>query len=81
MIDNLRRSKITWHCRRGMLELDLLLAQVLDHQLERMSAEQIDGFENLLTYTDPELYAWLMGYEEPPEGEVRIIVEFIKSGS
>lgn len=81
MLDTLRRSKITWHCRRGMLELDLLLTQVLERQLDNMTAEQIDLFENLLSFTDPELYAWLMGYEEPPEGEVRTIVEFIKSGN
>lgn len=79
MVEKTHRSKIIWHCRRGMLELDLLLTQIIEKRLDIMSAEQIALFEHLLTHTDPEIYAWLMGHEEPPEGEVRKIVKFIQS--
>lgn len=80
-MEKIRKSKIIWHCRRGMLELDLLLTAVIDHQLDSMSEEHVVLFEKLLTYTDPELYAWLMGHEAAPQGEVATIVEYITSRS
>ena len=64
-----------------MLELDLLLTSVIEHELDSMSEKNLVLFEKLLTYTDPELYAWLMGHQTPPKGEVASIVEFIKSRS
>ncbi|MCC5792531.1 MAG: succinate dehydrogenase assembly factor 2 [Legionellaceae bacterium] len=79
-MDPLRKAKISWHCRRGMLELDLLLEKILEHQLDQMSDTQVTQFERLLDCTDPEIYAWLMGHTPAPEGELRDIVTFIESG-
>lgn len=72
-----RKAKIKWNCRRGMLELDLIL-QGFVTQLDGMSEEQIQAFENILNYPDPDLYAWLMGYESPAHKELVDIVSFIR---
>lgn len=72
------RAKLTWHCRRGMLELDLILQRFLTHQLETLTPSQLELFERLLTAQDPDLYAWLMGYETPVDKELREIVTFIQ---
>ncbi len=78
MLTPAKKAKITWHCRRGMLELDLILQRFLTEHLDSLSANQIDGFEQLLTAQDPDLYAWLMGYEVPVEKELQDIVRFIQ---
>ncbi len=78
MINPQRKAKINWHCRRGMLELDLIFQQFIKDALEVMNEEQLSVFENLLTYPDPDLYAWLMGYEKPTSKELLDIVAFIK---
>ena len=78
MISSLRKAKLKWHCRRGMLELDLILTRFVDAHIDRMSEEQIDAFDQLLSCTDPELFSWLMGYEEPSDEEFKDIVEYIK---
>jgi antitoxin CptB len=71
-------SKLKWHCRRGMLELDLILIPFAEKYLDHMTAEQLGAFADLLNCNDPELYNWLMGYEQPADKELRNIVEFIR---
>ena len=78
MINPLRKAKLKWQCRRGMLELDLILLSFLERHVDSMSETQIDSFDKLLHCTDPELFAWLMGHEQPEAQEFKDIVEFIK---
>jgi antitoxin CptB len=79
MIALQRKAKISWHCRRGMLELDLIFGHFLTHQLNQLTEQQLTVFEDLLTYPDPDLYAWLMGYEQPKQKELLDIVTFIRA--
>jgi len=65
MLTEDRKSRIKWRCRRGMLELDLLFEKYLKHNLDNMSNDECIEFEQFLTNTDPDLYAWLMGYATP----------------
>ena len=78
MVSPQKKAKLTWHCRRGMLELDLILQRFLAHQLDMLTDPQVELFERLLTAQDPDLYAWLMGYEAPVDKELRDIVTFIQ---
>lgn len=78
MLTPQKKAKLTWHCRRGMLELDLILQRFLAHQVDTLTDTQIDLFERLLTAQDPDLYAWLMGYETPVDKELRDIVAYIQ---
>lgn len=78
MIDPLKKAKLLWHCRRGMLELDLILLSFAQQQIEQMTASQIHAFTELLSCTDPELFSWLMGHEKPDDKELAEIVEFIR---
>ena len=56
-----------WSCRRGMLELDLLLGQFLDNGFSALSEEERLLFKEFLVCTDQELLAWLMGQALPSE--------------
>lgn len=78
MISPEKRAKFAWHCRRGMLELDLIFQRFLVQDLDNLSEEQLIAFERLLTHDDPDLFVWLMGYEEPTDKECRDIVAFIR---
>lgn len=73
-----RKAKINWHCRRGMLELDLILGRFSKQHLETLTETQLDTFESLLNTPDPDLYAWLMGYESPVNKELADFVAYIK---
>jgi antitoxin CptB len=79
MLDARDKARFEWHCRRGMLELDLILQQFLTKGLDKLSVQEIKDFDLLLTATDPELYSWLMGYEEPQDEELKAIVAIIRN--
>lgn len=67
-------ARIRWQCRRGMLELDLLLLGFFDrHYLQLDSAAQ-SLFEQFLTNNDQDLYSWLVKKETPDD---LIFVELI----
>ena len=38
-------DRIRWRCRRGMLELDLVLTSFLESQLDNLDDAQLDAFE------------------------------------
>lgn len=79
MLTSHEKARFAWHCRRGMLELDLILQAFLAKGLDKLSAEQIKRFEMLLSCTDPELYAWLMGHLAPEDPELSEIVSLIRN--
>ena len=73
-----RKAKIKWNCRRGMLELDLILERFFIAYIDKLDQAQLTAFEQLLTSPDPSLYAWLMGQDIPIAQELTDIVTFIK---
>jgi antitoxin CptB len=60
-------GRLRWHCRRGMKELDILLARYLDEQFGTASLEEQEAFRRLLEIQDPVIYAYFLGSERPPE--------------
>lgn len=74
-----RKAKILWHCRRGMLELDIMLLRFAKKRLDALSEADCCVFEALLTSTDPELFSWLMGHEQPENTEFQAIVKCIQA--
>jgi antitoxin CptB len=59
-------GKLRWRCRRGMKELDVLLARYVDEQFRRASRDEQDSFRRLLETQDPVLYAYCLGSTPPP---------------
>ncbi len=59
-------DRIRWQCRRGLLELDLVLNRFIEAELEGLSPGQLDMFKAFLAENDTLLLAWVMGQEEPP---------------
>lgn len=80
MTDNLALSikKIRWACRRGMLELDLLLLPFFETNYLNLTVQQQADFVSLLEYPDPEIYAWLMGYAQPVDLKLQTLIQLIK---
>ena len=68
-------AKLVWRCNRGMLELDLILKPFLQDSFVSLTADEIAQFELLLTYPDPEIYAWLMETHQPQEQQLHGIVK------
>ena len=60
-------DRMRWRCRRGMLELDLVLGEFTREALERMSAQELATFEQLLDASDNDLWDWICARSEPAD--------------
>jgi len=58
-------QRLRWQCRRGLLELDVLLRHYLEHQFVLASEMEQAQFEQLLQQQDDQLQAWLLEGVEP----------------
>jgi antitoxin CptB len=59
-------GKLRWRCRRGMKELDVLLARYMEVRFCSASSAEQDAFRKLLETQDPVLYSYCLGSERPP---------------
>ena len=75
------RDRIRWHCRRGMLELDLVLGAFLNEHLDRLEPQQLDAFKVLLECPDPELLNLVMGHQDPVGRHVSEVVALLRNAT
>lgn len=57
-------KRLRWKCRRGMLELDLILKAFLERSFNTLKKNEINAFELILELEDDELFGLLMGHSE-----------------
>ncbi|MCW8885300.1 MAG: succinate dehydrogenase assembly factor 2 [Motiliproteus sp.] len=69
-----------WHCRRGMLELDVLLIPFLENHFRDQSFEDQQRFEKLLECEDQDIFSWVMRNAVPEDPELVRIVNIILDG-
>lgn len=63
-----RRRRILFRCwHRGMREMDLIMGQFADHEIDRLTDEELDEFERLIEVPDRDLLGWLTGEKATPE--------------
>lgn len=74
-----RYARLKWACRRGMLELDVLLMPFVEEAFNDLSEQDKEIFERLLTSDDPDLFAWFMGHQACPDPELARMVDIIVS--
>lgn len=49
-------SSLRWRCRRGMLELDIMLNEFLDKSYNSITEQQRELFDQMLDYPDQLLF-------------------------
>lgn len=67
-------AQLRWQCRRGMLELDLLLLNFLETKFSELNTEEKVLFEKLLACQDQDLYDWLVKKEIPADNQLINII-------
>ncbi len=72
-------DRVRWHCRRGMLELDLMLHRFIDQHLARLSPEEMERFKELLELQDNALWQVLSGRAEVDDPRLASIVSMIRN--
>ena len=69
----------SWQCRRGMLELDLLLNNFVNKDVDNLTSQQTESFDLLLSYPDQTLLDLLLGNSVASDPSIATIVQKIRS--
>ena len=78
MTEQLNKDQILWRCRRGMLELDLLLHSYMNQKFDHLSENDLAHFIILLNYPDQTLLEILMGRQIPSDPKLIPLVSEIR---
>jgi len=69
-------NRLRWQCRRGLLELDLLLGDYLADHYDSLNPIERGLFQELLMMPDQTLLKWLHRQNEPQD-RFKIIIKKI----
>ena len=69
---------LRWACRRGMLELDILLGKFLENNYPNLPEKEKTLFEKVLSCEDQDLFEWLTNKKTPQDPEVKFMIEKIQ---
>jgi len=72
-------GRLRWQCKRGMRELDELLARYLDSAYERAAETEKLAFRALLEIPDPDLIGYLLGSQLHANPQIADVIETIRS--
>ena len=63
--DPVKRARLRWRARRGLLENDLIVTRFLDAHEADLTDEEVDAFSRLMELADNELMDLLLARKEP----------------
>ncbi|MFO1322115.1 MAG: succinate dehydrogenase assembly factor 2 [Burkholderiales bacterium] len=72
-------DRVRWHCRRGLLELDLVLTRFLESHYPSLDAEGRKTFSALLELADNDLWDLVSGRIDAPEPAWQAVVALLRS--
>ena len=80
-LPEMSQSQLRWRCRRGMLELDLLLTTFIENEYDDLSREGVALFSDLLEYQDQVLFDLLLEKEVSSDSAISDLVNKIRYAS
>ena len=77
--DRVKRARLRWRARRGLLENDLILTRFLDAHLTTLGTTEMALLEELLRWGDNDLLDVLMERKQCDDLRLRPLIERIKA--
>ena len=72
-------DKIRWRCRRGLLELDLILEKFNHQHLAGLNGEQLERFKELLAFPDNDLLDLVMARAASPDQRYDHVLQLLRA--
>ena len=79
MLDPVSRHRLTWKCRRGLLELDIVLERFLQQKAAGLDAKSLDLLNELLDYPDNDLWDIVNGRSEDYQPRHKAVVDALRA--
>ena len=71
-------NRLRWQCRRGLLELDVLLERFLEKHADRLQGEHLSSFHSLLTLDDSALWDLIRSGSECSDARLAEVVQWLR---
>ncbi len=72
-------ERVRWRCRRGLLELDIVLGRFVEQRYAGLDEAQQAAFDELLDMPDTVLWDMIAGREAPAQESQRAVLEWLKA--
>jgi antitoxin CptB len=72
-------ERVRWRCRRGLLELDIVLGRFIEQRYATLDEAQQIAFDELLDMPDTELWDMITGKEAPQQESLRTVLEWVRT--
>jgi antitoxin CptB len=71
-------DRVRWHCRRGLLELDIILTRFLESGYPLLNDAQRKVFSGLLEYADNDLWDFVSGRAASPDAAEEEVLNLLR---
>ena len=72
------QARMRWRCRRGMLELDIILQRFIDNHYEQLDEYQLELLATLLSFPDHDLWNMIICPPEESDNQFRPVLKFLR---
>jgi len=74
-------SRLKWACRRGMLELDILLGDFIESDYAPLPEQDKRRFQKLLALGDQDLFEHFMKHTPHKDNELNRVIEIVRGAA
>jgi antitoxin CptB len=79
VLDPVSLERVRWRCRRGLLELDIVLGRFIADRYPCLNNEQRVVFDELLDLPDTELWDLITDKKALAHEHQRLVLEWLKA--
>jgi antitoxin CptB len=73
------RGRLRWHCRRGLLELDLVFTRFLEKHFDSLDGDGLKALQELLAFEDTDLWPMISGRKECEKPHLRGLIALLRA--
>ena len=72
------RDRVRWRCRRGMLELDIVLQRFVDKHYAQLNENELQQFDTLLNLPDNDLWDMITAKKEVGDVKLQLMLQLLQ---
>jgi len=72
-------ERARWRCRRGLLELDIVLQRFMDKHYTQLSETELQQLATLLDLSDNDLWDMITTRKEPEDARLRPVLRLLQA--
>ena len=71
-------ERARWRCRRGLLELDIILQRFMDQHYAQLDQRELEQFERLLSLPDNDLWDLIAAKQINRDSDLQAVLELLQ---